>query len=84
MALIWLDLNFKIKLLGIKKHDKSRMPSEMETALSYQNMFSKLATENVIITRIRASLSFMAKKSVPFCPLKVHKVIHHPGWHVCS
>lgn len=31
MALIWLDLNFKIKLLGIKKHDKSRMPSEMET-----------------------------------------------------
>jgi len=31
MALIWLDLNFRMKLLSIKKHDKFHMPSEMET-----------------------------------------------------
>lgn len=30
MALVWLTLNFKIQLLSIKNHDKSRMPSEME------------------------------------------------------
>lgn len=31
MALVWLTLNFKIQLLSIKNHDKSPMPSEMET-----------------------------------------------------
>lgn len=76
IALIWLDLNFKIKLLSIKRHDKTHMLRwELCTELAkylQQTGYRKCNND------MGKSLSqFYGQHKLTLLSPKVHEVVHH-------